>query len=64
MENMGMVLALAGAALASILAGIGSAIGVGKAGQAAAVSVIGFLILCVCAGIYMVLSLRAEKEDA
>ncbi len=36
MENMGMVLALAGAALASGLAGIGSAIGVGKAGQAAA----------------------------
>ena len=36
----------------------------GKAGQAAAVSVIGFLILCVCAGIYMVLSLRAEKGDA
>ncbi len=36
MENMGMVLALAGAALASILAGIGSAVGVGKAGQAAA----------------------------
>lgn len=33
---MGMVLALAGAALASILAGIGSAVGVGKAGQAAA----------------------------
>ena len=36
MENIGMVLALAGAALASILAGIGSAIGVGMAGQAAA----------------------------
>ena len=36
MENMGIVFALAGAALASILAGIGSAIGVGKAGQAAA----------------------------
>ena len=36
MENMGMVLALAGAALASILAGIGSAVGVGMAGQAAA----------------------------
>ncbi len=36
MENLGMVLALTGAALASILAGIGSAIGVGKAGQAAA----------------------------
>ncbi len=36
MENIGMVLALTGAALASGLAGIGSAIGVGKAGQAAA----------------------------
>ena len=36
MENMGIVFALAGAAFASILAGIGSAIGVGKAGQAAA----------------------------
>ena len=36
MENMGIVFALAGAALASILAGIGSAVGVGKAGQAAA----------------------------
>ena len=36
MENMGLVFALAGAALASGLAGIGSAIGVGIAGQAAA----------------------------
>ena len=36
MENIGMVLARAGAALASILAGIGSAVGVGMAGQAAA----------------------------
>ena len=36
MENMGIVFALSGAALASLLAGIGSAIGVGKAGQAAA----------------------------
>lgn len=36
MDNIGMVLALTGAALASILAGIGSAIGVGMAGQAAA----------------------------
>ncbi len=35
----------------------------GKAGQAAAVSVVGFVILCICAGIYMVLSLRAEKEE-
>lgn len=36
MNNMGIVFALLGAALASLLAGIGSAIGVGKAGQAAA----------------------------
>ena len=35
----------------------------GKSGQAAAVSVIGFLILCICAGIYMVLSLKGEKEN-
>lgn len=34
----------------------------GKAGHAAAVSVIGFIILAICAGIYMVLSLRAEGE--
>lgn len=34
----------------------------GRGGQAAAVSVVGFVILCVLAGIYMVLSLRAEKE--
>ena len=33
---MGIVFALAGAALAALMAGIGSAIGVGKAGQAAA----------------------------
>ena len=36
MEKMGIVFALAGAALAALMAGIGSAIGVGKAGQAAA----------------------------
>lgn len=36
MSNLGMVFALLGAALASLLSGIGSAIGVGKAGQAAA----------------------------
>ncbi len=36
MENLGLVLALLGAALASLLAGIGSAYGVGIAGQAAA----------------------------
>lgn len=34
--NLGIVFALAGAALASLMCGIGSAIGVGKAGQAAA----------------------------
>lgn len=36
MNNSGLVFALLGAALASLMAGIGSAIGVGKAGQAAA----------------------------
>lgn len=35
----------------------------GKAGQAAAVSVIGFAILCVFAGIYMVISLRSERKE-
>lgn len=35
----------------------------GKFGEAAAVSVIGFIILAVCASIYMILSLRAEQED-
>ena len=35
----------------------------GRMGQAAAVSVVGFVILCICAGVYMVLSLKAEKED-
>lgn len=35
----------------------------GKFGEAAAVSVIGFVILAVCASIYMILSLRAEQED-
>lgn len=34
-----------------------------RSGQAAAVSVIGFLILLVCAGIYMVFALRGEEED-
>ena len=34
----------------------------GKSGEAAAVSVIGFLILCVCAGVYMVVALRKEEE--
>ena len=36
MSNFGIVLALLGAALASLMAGIGSAIGVGMAGEAAA----------------------------
>ena len=36
MENMGIVLALLGAVLAALFAGIGSAIGVGIAGEAAA----------------------------
>lgn len=36
MENLGIVLALLGAALAALMAGIGSAIGVGMAGEAAA----------------------------
>lgn len=35
----------------------------GKFGEAAAVSVIGFVILAFCASIYMILSLRAERED-
>lgn len=35
----------------------------GKFGEAAAVSVIGFVILAICASIYMIMSLRAEKED-
>ncbi len=34
----------------------------GKSGEAAAVSVIGFLILCLCASVYMVLSLRKEER--
>lgn len=36
MENMGIFFALAGAVSAALMAGIGSAIGVGRAGQAAA----------------------------
>lgn len=35
----------------------------GKFGEAAAVSVIGFVILAICASVYMILSLRAEQED-
>ena len=36
----------------------------GRGGHAAAVSVVGFVILSICAGIYMIFSLRAEREDA
>jgi multiple sugar transport system permease protein len=36
----------------------------GRTGEAAAISVIGFVILCICASIYMALSLRKEEEDA
>lgn len=36
----------------------------GRGGMAAAVSVIGFVILSICAGIYMIFSLKAEKEDS
>ncbi len=35
----------------------------GRTGEAAAISVIGFLILCVCASVYMVASLRKEEQD-
>lgn len=35
----------------------------GKGGHAAAVSVIGFSILAVCAGVYMIVSLRREEYD-
>ncbi|MDO4632376.1 MAG: sugar ABC transporter permease [Eubacteriales bacterium] len=35
----------------------------GRTGEAAAISVIGFLILCICASVYMVLSLRKEEAD-
>lgn len=35
----------------------------GKGGHAAAVSVIGFVILAICAGVYMILSLRGEEEE-
>ncbi len=36
MENLGIVFAIAGAAFAALFAGIGSAVGVGRAGNAAA----------------------------
>lgn len=35
----------------------------GKSGQAAAVSVIGFVILAICASIYMILSLKGEEAE-
>ena len=35
----------------------------GKFGEAAAVSVIGFVVLAICASIYMMISLKAEQED-
>lgn len=35
----------------------------GKFGEAAAVSVIGFVILAVCASVYMFMSMRAEREE-
>ena len=34
----------------------------GKFGEAAAVSVIGFIVLSICASIYMVISLKSEQE--
>ena len=35
----------------------------GKSGHAAAVSVIGFVILSICASIYMIMSLRGEEDN-
>ncbi len=35
----------------------------GRGGHAAAVSVIGFVILSICAGVYMIMSLRGESEN-
>lgn len=35
----------------------------GKSGHAAAVSVIGFVILAICASIYMIMSLRGEEDN-
>ena len=35
----------------------------GKGGHAAAVSVIGFVILATCASVYMIMSLRGEEEE-
>ena len=36
----------------------------GKSGLAAAVSVIGFVILAICASVYMILSLKGEEEGS
>ena len=36
----------------------------GRSGEAAAVSVVGFAILCVCAGVYMAMTLKKEGKDA
>ena len=36
----------------------------GKSGQAAAVSVVGFVILAACASVYMILSLKGEEEGS
>ena len=43
MGNLGIVFALTGAALAALMAGIGSAIGVGMAGEAAAYCIYNFI---------------------
>jgi multiple sugar transport system permease protein len=34
-----------------------------KKGPATALSVIGFLILCACAGVYMIMVMRKEEEQ-
>ena len=54
MGNLGIVFALTGAALAALMAGIGSAIGVGMAGEAAA-----GVVTAVC---FKHLDVRAEEE--
>ena len=35
----------------------------GKFGEAAAVSVVGFVILAACASVYMIMTLKSEEED-
>ena len=35
-----------------------------RKGPATALSVIGFVILCAVAGVYMMVSMRKEREDA